>query len=185
MKTIKRVQSSLIIFFAVVLLFPIKGFTNPVRKSSDILKVGKPLPDATLKSYGTADVQIKNLKGKVKIISIVPQLNTPVCDKQTHAFSETNDGLDKQVDIITISTNTADGQYMFSMKANIHNLVFLSDNPDFQFGRKTGLLIDGMGVLRRTVIVADQNNIIRYVDFVPGGGLPNIKKALEEARGLL
>jgi len=185
MKTIKRVQSSLIIFFAVVLLFPIKGFTNPVHKSSDILKVGKPLPDATLKSYGTADVQIKNLKGKVKIISIVPQLNTPVCDKQTHAFSETNDGLDKQVDIITISTNTADGQYMFSMKANIHNLVFLSDNPDFQFGRKTGLLIDGMGVLRRTVIVADQNNIIRYVDFVPGGGLPNIKKALEEARGLL
>ena len=42
-----------------------------------------------------------------------------------------------------------------------------------------------MGVLRRTVIVADQNNIIRYVDFVPGGGLPNIKKALEEARDLL
>jgi len=47
------------------------------------------------------------------------------------------------------------------------------------------LLIDGLGVLRRTVMVVDQNNIIQYVDFVPGGGLPNIKKALQTARDLL
>ena len=53
---------------------------------------------------------------------------------------------------------------------NIHNLVFLSDDPNFQFGRKTGLLIEGLGVLRRTVMVVDQDNIIQYVDFVPGGG---------------
>ena len=53
------------------------------------------------------------------------------------------------------------------------------------FGKKTGLLIEGMDVLRRTVIVTDQNNIIRYVDFVPSGGLPNIKKALKAAQDLL
>jgi thiol peroxidase len=74
---------------------------------------------------------------------------------------------------------------LFAKKANIHNLVFLSDDPSFQFGKKTGLLINGLGVLRRTVMVIDQNNIIQYVDFVPGGGLPNIKKALEAARDLL
>lgn len=51
--------------------------------------------------------------------------------------------------------------------------------------KKTGLLIEGLGILRRTVIVADENNIIRYIDFVPGGGLPNIKKALEAAKVLL
>ncbi|MEC7785466.1 MAG: hypothetical protein VX579_00840, partial [Nitrospinota bacterium] len=74
---------------------------------------------------------------------------------------------------------------LFAKKAKINNLVFLSDNPSFQFGKKTGLLIDGLGVLRRTVMVVDQNNIIQYVDFVPGGGLPNIKKALQTARDLL
>ena len=118
-------------------------------------------------------------------ISIVPKLNTPVCDKQTHSFSETNGGLDKEIDIITLSTNSVEVQRQFAEKAKIKNLLFLSDSPDFSFGKKTGLLIEGMDVLRRTVIVTDQNNIIRYVDFVPSGGLPNIKKALKAAQDLL
>ena len=142
------------------------------------------MPDAKLIAYGNVDIEINDLKGEVKIISIVPKLNTPVCDKQTHQFSETNGGLDKNVDIITLSTNTTEDQHQFSQKAKIHNLTFLSDFPGFIFGKKTGLLIDGLDVLRRTVIVADKNNIIRYIDFVPGGGLPNIKKALEAANDL-
>ena len=185
MKTVKLSQSILCLLVFGMLFSPVKGFPNRVNSSSDILMVGKPLPDAKLKSYGLPDVHIKSLKGKIKIISVVPQLNTPVCDKQTHRFSETNNGLDKYVDIITVSTNTADGQKEFSVKANIRNLLFLSDTSNFSFGRSTGLLIEGMGVLRRTIIIADQDNIIRYVDFVPGGGLPNINKALKAASNLL
>ena len=173
------------IFVCGVLMFPVKGFSGRVNSSADILMVGKPLPDARLKTYGAADVELKSLKGKIKIISVVPQLNTPVCDKQTHRFSETNNGLDKYVDIITVSTNSADGQHKFSNKSNIHNLTFLSDNPDYEFGRNTGLLIEGVNVLRRTIIIADKENIIRYVDFVSEGGLPNIDRALKAASDLL
>lgn len=185
MRSITFTKHALILFFICILLSPLKGFTNTGNSSLDILMVGKTLPDAQLKSYGIANVEISSLKGKIKIISVVPQLNTPVCDKQTHQFSETNNGLDQHIDIITVSTNTPDGQYEFAKKANIHNLFFLSDNLGFQFGRSTGLLIEGMGVLRRTIIIADKDNIIRYVDFVPGGGLPNINKALKAASDLL
>jgi thiol peroxidase len=173
------------LFVCVVLIFPVNGFSSRVNSSADILMVGKRLPDAKLKAFGAADVEIKSLKGKIKIISVVPQLNTPVCDKQTHRFSETNNGLDKYVDIITVSTNSADGQHKFSNKSNIHNLTFLSDNPDYEFGRNTGLLIEGVNVLRRTIIIADKENIIRYVDFVSDGGLPNIDRALKAASDLL
>ena len=183
MKAINRMLLGLIV--SGLLIFPATTFSGTVNNSADILIVGKPLPDAKLTTYGEADVELKNLKGKVKIISVVPQLNTPVCDKQTHRFSETNNGLDKYVDIITVSTNSADGQYEFSEKSNIHNLTFLSDKPSYEFGRKTGLLIEGMNVLRRTIIIADKDNIIRYVDFVPGGGLPNIDKALKAASEIL
>ena len=185
MRSITFTKPALILFFICILLSPLKGFANTGNSSLDILKVGKTLPDAQLKSYGIANVEISSLKGKIKIISVVPQLNTPVCDKQTHQFSETNNGLDKHIDIITVSTNTPDGQYEFAKKANINNLFFLSYNLGFQFGRSTGLLIEGMGVLRRTIIIADKENIIRYVDFVPGGGLPNINKALKAASDLL
>ena len=185
MKDVKLGQLVFLIFLTCFFLVSLNGFANAKNKSSDILKVGKPLPNATLSEYGKMSVELKDLKGKIKIISIVPKLNTPVCDKQTHKFSETNGGLDKEIDIITLSTNSAEAQHQFAEKAKIKNLLFLSDSPDFSFGKKTGLLIEGMDVLRRTVIVTDQNNIIRYVDFVPSGGLPNIKKALKAAQDLL
>lgn len=185
MKTKNLNPALLAMLLLCVPLFPQKAFPSSILKSSDILRAGKLLPDATLRGRGNLEININDLKGKIKIISVVPKLNTPVCDKQTHKFSETNGGLDKHVDIITVSTNSAESQREFAKKAKIHNLVFLSDNPAYQFGKKTGLLIDGLEVLRRTVIVADRDNIIRYVDFVPGGGLPNIKNALEAARALL
>ena len=158
---------------------------NSKINRSDVLKIGKTIPNAHLNRFGQSNVEIDDLKGKIKIISIVPQLNTPVCDKQTHQFSEKNGGLDKSVDIITISTNTAQGQDSFAQKANISNLIFLSDNPNFDFGKNTGLLIEEMGMLRRTVLVVDEKNIIRYVDFVPSGGLPDIKAALNAAKQVL
>ena len=185
MKDIKLGQLILLIFLSCFFLVSLNGFAGAMNKSADILKVGKPLPNATLGAYGNMHVDLNDLKGKIKIISIVPKLNTPVCDKQTHKFSETNGGLDKKVDIITLSTNSVEVQHQFAEKTKIKNLLFLSDSPDFSFGKKTGLLIEGMDVLRRTVIVTDQNNIIRYVDFVPSGGLPNIKKALKAAQDLL
>ena len=185
MKDVKLGQLVFLIFLTCFFLVSLNGFAKAKNKSSDILKVGKPLPNATLSEYGKMSVELKDLKGKIKIISIVPKLNTPVCDKQTHKFSETNGGLDKEIDIITLSTNSAEAQHQFAKKAKIKNLLFLSDSPDFSFGKKTGLLIEGLDVLRRTVIVTDQNNIIRYVDFVPSGGLPNIKKALKAAQDLL
>ena len=158
---------------------------NSEINRSEVLKIGKTIPNAQLNRFRQANIQIDDLKGKIKIISVVPKLNTPVCDKQTHQFSEKNGGLDKRVDIITISTNTSQGQDDFAKKANINNLIFLSDNPSFNFGKNTGLLIEEMGMLRRTVLVVDEKNIIRYVDFVPGGGLPDIKGALNAAKLVL
>ncbi len=153
--------------------------------SRDALKVGQPLPNATLKQDGKPQVELNDLKGRVKIISVVPQLNTPVCDAQTHKLSEENGGLDQRLDIVTISTNSAGDQSRFAEKANIHNILFLSDAPDYDFGSKTGLLNTSFHFLNRTVLVVDADNIIRYVDFVPGGGMPNIKKALKAAKQVL
>ena len=158
---------------------------GPIKNSRDILKIGKKIPDAVLESQGQGKVGLKSLVGKVKIISVVPKLNTPVCDKQTHQLSEENGGLDQFIDIITISTNSSQGQMEFAEKAKINNLIFLSDKPAFEFGKNTGLLMKNMNMLRRTILVLDSDNIIKYVDFVPRGGLPDIEKAFEEARKVL
>jgi len=182
----KKLLPFVLIFFSMVAFFFVTSVSgSSTNNRSEVLKVGKTIPNAQLNRFSQPNVQIDDFKGKIKIISVVPQLNTPVCDKQTHQFSEKNGGLDKSIDIITISTNTAQGQDSFAKKAKISNLIFLSDNPNYNFGKNTGLLLEEMGMLRRTVLVVDEKNIIRYVDFVPNGGLPDIKGALNAAKQVL
>lgn len=149
------------------------------------LSRGQELPDAKLLGANNSTIQLSELKGRVKILSMVPQLNTPVCDEQTHRFSENNEGLDQGLDIVTISTNTHEDQKIFADKASIANITFLSDSPHFDFGKKTGLLHPMHQILQRAVLVVDEENIIRYIEIVPMSQLPNFRAALEAARRVL
>ena len=140
MKDVKLGQLVFLICLPCFFLVSLNGFANTKNKSSDILKVGKPLPNATLSGYGNMGVDLKDLKGKIKIISIVPKLNTPVCDKQTHKFSETNGGLDKEVDIITLSTNSVEVQHQFAEKPKLKTFSFYQIVPILVLGRKQDYL---------------------------------------------
>ena len=108
-----------------------------------------------------------------------------VCDEQTHRFSEDNGGLDRFVEFVTLSTNTPDDQARFAAKAGIANITFLSDQPSFEFGKRTGLFIPMLKVLHRAVIVVDAGNVIRYIEIVPMGQLPNFDAAYEAAKKLI
>ena len=77
MKNIQNSHTILIMLIFYFLIFPLKAFTKTKISSLEILKVGNSLPDANLKAYGNLEVNLNKLKGKIKIISIVPQLNTP------------------------------------------------------------------------------------------------------------
>lgn len=146
------------------------------------LKVGDRLPDVGLVGSGSKTVRLTDAKGRVRLISIVPQLNTPVCDEQTHHFSEQNGGVDQTIDILTISTNSWKDQAEFAKVAGISNITFLSDAPAYEFGKQSGLLLPSYKILHRSVIVSDATNIIRYVQLVPMGELPNFSAALEAAQ---
>lgn len=172
------------LFFLFAVTCPVQS--NEVTKNKfEALKVGQKLPNARLLQDGKPQIELDQLKGRVKIISIVPKLNTPTCDEQTHKFSEENGGLDQKLDIVTISTNPSDVQTAFAKKAKIENMTFLSDAPEYEFGNRTGLIYPNRKYLMRTVMVVDENNIIRYVDFVEGGGLPDIQGALKAANQVL
>ncbi|WP_454062892.1 redoxin family protein [Candidatus Nitrospira salsa] len=174
------------LYLCVVLSLVFTFFTQSVLADNIIpLERGQTLPNARLVDKNGSHVHLKQLKGRIKILSMVPQLNTPVCDEQTHRFSEQNGGLDKEVDIVTISTNSFDDQTHFADKADIGNVTFLSDSPDYDFGKTTGLLLPSHNILSRTVVVADEDNVIRYIENVPMSQLPNFETAYQAARRLL
>jgi thiol peroxidase len=124
--------------------------------------------------------------GKVRIISVVPSLDTPVCEQQTHLLSERNKGLDKMVELITVSVDTPFAQKRFAAEAKIANVTFLSDYRGAEFGKTHGLFLEGPHILTRAVLVVDKTNTIRYLQVTPElTQLPDMEEALQFARRLV
>jgi thioredoxin-dependent peroxiredoxin len=159
---------------------------NPLPLLGTGIEVGKPLPGSMVTAGDLSGVNLAEQKGKVRVINVVPSLDTKVCEEQTHQLSEKNGGLDKQVELVTISMDLPFAQQRFAKEAKISNVTFLSDYKSADFGMKNGLLIQPLHLLARTVIVTDKENIVRYVQVVPEiTNLPDMPKAMEVAKSLL
>lgn len=160
----------------------------PLALSGTSIKVGDPLREVKLTQTDLSQVSITETKGKgkVRIISVVPSLDTPVCEQQTHYLSEKNKGLDKMIELVTVSLDTPFAQKRFAGDARITNVTFLSDNRSAEFGMAYGLLLKGPHILARTVMVVDAQNTVRYLQITPElTQLPNLDEAFAIAKSLI
>lgn len=150
------------------------------------LKIGDPLPEVTLYNINLQPVDLSRMRGEVLLISVVPSLDTRVCERQTHILAEQAGDLPASVKRITISRDLPFAQKRFSEEAPaLQSLLYLSDYAEARFGRATGLLIDKIHLLARAVIVVDRQGIVRYMQVVPSiTHLPDLKKGMEVAAQL-
>lgn len=156
---------------------------SPLKLDGTPVKVGDTIRDAKLATTDLKLVSLTDSKGKVRIISIVPSLDTPVCEQQTHYLSEKNANLDRDLQLITVSVDTPFAQKRFAEEAKITNVTFLSDYRGGDFGRAHGLLVPDIHVLARTVMVVDKDNVIRYLQVVPEiASMPDMDTAFNAAR---
>lgn len=158
---------------------------KPLTLTGEKLKTGNMLPTVLLPDLGLKMVDLQSFKGKVTLLSVVPSLDTPTCEKQTHILSEENKGLDKIANLITISRDLPFAQKRFATKTKMQNITFLSDYRDAQFGKSTGLLIEENRLLARAIIILDPEGTVRYLEIVSElSKLPDMEKAMEFARSL-
>jgi thiol peroxidase len=161
---------------------------SPLSLSGNGIKVGDQLRSVKLAQPDNTLVSLTDTtgKGKVRIISVVPSLDTKVCEQQTHYLSEKNKGLDKMVELITVSIDTPFAQRRFAEEAKITNVTFLSDFRNADFGKAYGLLLKDPHILARTVMVVDDQNIVRHLQITPElGQLPDLDEAFQVARKLI
>jgi len=113
---------------------------------------------------------------------MVPSLDTPVCEEQTHYLGEKGDVLPKSVKRIVISRDTPFAQKRFAKEAKLQHLQYLSDYKQGDFARSAGLLTEGLMLFARSVIVVDRKGVVRYIQVVPEmTHLPHMDKAFEKA----
>lgn len=156
---------------------------NPVTLIGTEIKVGDKAPDFTVTAKDLSLKTLKDYEGKIKILSIFPSIDTGVCAMQTRTFNKKAGELAGNVTVLCISMDLPFAQNRFCAAEGIDHVVTLSDYRSADFGTKYGFLIEELHLLARGVVVLDDKNVVRYVEYVPEVGTePNYDAAMEAIR---
>ncbi|MBV8729937.1 MAG: thiol peroxidase [Acidobacteriia bacterium] len=158
---------------------------NPLTLIGPELKPGDNAPDFSVVDSNLKPVTLKDTGGQVRIISVVPSLDTPVCDAQTKRFNEEAAKL-PGVDILTVSMDLPFAQKRWCGAFGVDKVKMLSDHREGSFGANYGTLIKDMRIESRAIFVIDQNNTIRHAEYVKEvADFPNYEAALSAAKNAL
>jgi thiol peroxidase len=157
---------------------------NPLTLVGRELKPGDKAPDFELTDVNLGTVTLAKTGNSVRIFSVVPSLDTPVCDAQTKRFNEEAGKL-RNVDIITVSMDLPFAQKRWCGAFGVDKVKMLSDHRAGSFGTNYGTLIKELRIESRAIFVVDKQNVIRYAQYVKEvGDHPDYESALKVARSL-
>ena len=156
---------------------------GPLTLLGNRLSPGDPAPAFKLTANNLSPVGLEDSAGKVRIISVVPSLDTGVCDQQTRRFNEEAATIGDAVVILTVSADLPFAQSRWCGAAGVDKVQTLSDHYDMNFGNAYGVHIKELRLDTRAIFVVDRNNKIAYVEYVPEmTDFPNFDAALAAAR---
>jgi len=154
---------------------------NPLTLLGQELKPGDPAPDFTLVGPGLTEVSLNNSAGKVRLLSCVPSLDTPVCSTETQRWEQERAGIG-DVELLTVSMDLPFAQQRWCAATGVQHTT-VSAHKNEQFGTDYGVLVKELRVLDRAVFVIDKDDTIRYAEYVTEiAHEPDYDKALEALR---
>ncbi len=163
----------------------IKFKGNPMTLLGPDVKVGDQAPDFKVVDNGLQPVTLADSQGKVRLIAVVPSLDTPVCDAMGRKFNEEAAKLPDTVVVYTVSLDLPFAQKRWCGNAGIEKVKTLSDYQDRSFGLNYGLLIDELKLLARAVFVIGPDGKVAYREIVDEvTAEPDYQTALAAARKL-
>ena len=139
---------------------------NPLTLTGPEIRVGAKAPDFQVLGQDLSSVSLGSFQGKTLLISVVPSVDTPVCDAQTKRFNQEAAKL-PQVAILTVSMDLPFAQKRWCGVAGVDKVKVVSDHRDASFGCAYGVLIKELRLLSRAIFLVDKTGTIRYVEYVP------------------
>jgi thiol peroxidase len=159
---------------------------NPLTLIGPELRVGDKAPAFTARTQDLQPFTLDDTKGKIRLFSAVPSLDTPVCDIETRRFNAEAAKLGDKIEIVTISVDLPFAQKRWCGAAGIDKIKVVSDYFDRSFSQAYGTLIKELRLSGRAVFVVDDKDTIRYVEYVPEiGNQPDYDRALSALKALL
>ena len=157
---------------------------NPLTLVGPELKPGDKAPDFQVVDGGLQPVSLESTGDGVRIFSVVPSLDTPVCDMQTKRFNNELAAL-QNVKIFTVSMDLPFAQKRYCDAFAVDKVKMLSDHRTGSFGEAYGTLIKEWRVESRAIFVVDGTNTIQHAEYVKEvADHPDYDAALNKARQL-
>lgn len=157
----------------------VKSHGRPLTLVGEEAAVGMLAPEFTVLDGELQEVRLSDLAGKIKVISVTPSLDTPVCDLQLRRFNSEAAQFPSDVVVMNISMDLPFAISRFCTSAGIDRVKALSDHRDASFGTAFGVLIKERRLLARSVFILDRENVVRYREIVPDlSAHPDYEKAL-------
>jgi thiol peroxidase len=148
------------------------------------LKAGDKAPDFHAVDDSLKPVDLEATGHGVRIFSVVPSLDTPVCDAQTKRFNEEAGKL-PNVSIYTVSMDLPFAQKRWCGAFGVDHVKMVSDHRNGSFGENYGTLIKDLRILSRAIFVVDSGDTIRHAEYVKEvADHPNYESALDVAKKL-
>ena len=140
---------------------------NPMTLLGQPVKPGEAAPDFRVVDNTLQPVTLASSAGKIRLITVVPSLDTPVCDMETRRFNQEAANLPEKAVVVTVSLDLPFAQKRWCGAAGIDRVVTLSDYQDRSFAQAYGVLIKELKLLSRSIFVIDAADTIRYIQIVP------------------
>jgi thioredoxin-dependent peroxiredoxin len=143
---------------------------NPLPVAGPELRVGDRAPDFKLHQRGPEglrDVTLRDFAGKTLVLSVVPSLDTPVCEAQTKRFNDEAGKLPGNVAVLTVSMDLPFAQARFCGQHGVDRIQAASDHRDAGFGRAYGTLIEPLRLEARALFVVGPDGQLKHVQYVP------------------
>lgn len=139
---------------------------NPITLEGDAVKPGDNAPDFTVLAQDLSEVKSSDFTG-VRVVSVVPSVDTGVCAAQTKRFNE--EAALENATILTISADLPFAQKRWAEENGLSQARIFSDHRNLSFGKAYGVVMKEFRLLARSVFVIDSNDKITYAEYVSEG----------------
>lgn len=166
--------------------FAIRTKGNPVTLVGPELQVGEKAPDFEVVDGALNPITLKDTSGRYRLFSVVPSIDTNICDIQTKTFNARAHQISDDIKLYTVSMDLPYAQNRYVETKRIDKVTMLSDYKTRSFGNAWGFLQKEKQLLARAVVILDEHDIVRYYQLVPDtSNEPNYEEALGALKKML
>jgi len=141
---------------------------NTFTLKGEEVQVGAKAPDVTLADgLLTKFNLLGDTAGKTRLISVIPSIDTGICDAQTRRLNEEAGKLGDNVIVLTVSADLPMAQGRWCGAAGVDKVKMLSDHADMAFGQAYGTWVEELRLDQRAIFIVDSNDVVRYAEYVP------------------